>query len=199
MRPSQLEDCEEEDDSKLQRSSHIRKPYPKYVDGDFVEVICNTMESRDLEDPSSFEEAQGVKEWQISMGEEITALIKNETWELVPCPTGVEPVTCKWVYKVKRQLDGSVDWYKARLVAHGFSQRFEIEFDETFSLVAKLTTVLVLIALAASKDWRLWQMDVKNAFIHGEIDKEIFMEQHMVLKANITQSMFVSCEKNFMD
>jgi hypothetical protein len=177
MRPSQLEDCEEKDDSKLQRSSRIRKPYPKYVDGDFVEVICNTMESRDLEEPSSFEEAQGVKEWQISMGEEITTLIKNETWELVPCPTGVQPVTCKWVYKVKRRPDGSVDRYKARLVAHGFSQRYEIDFDETFSLVAKLTTIHVLIALIASKDWRLWQMDVKNAFLHGEIDKEIFMEQ----------------------
>jgi hypothetical protein len=73
MHPSQLEDCEEKDGSKLRTSSCIRKPKPKYVDGDFVEVICNTMESHDLEEASSFEKAQGVKEWQIAMGEEITA------------------------------------------------------------------------------------------------------------------------------
>ena len=89
----------------------------------------------------------------------------------------MQPITCKWVYKVKRRPDGSVDRYKARLVARGFSQKYGIDFDETFSPVAKLTTVHVLITLAASKVWRLWQIDVKNAFLHGGIDKEIYMEQ----------------------
>ena len=70
------------------------------MDGDFVEFIGNIMESHDVEESSSFAEAQRVKKWQIAMDEEITTLIKNETWELVPCPTGVQPITCKWVFKV---------------------------------------------------------------------------------------------------
>jgi len=82
-----------------------------------------------------------------------------------------------WVYKVKRKSDRSIERHKARLVARGFSQKYGVYFDETYSPVAKLTTVKVLISLAASKGWRLWQMDVKNAFLYGDLDKEIYMEQ----------------------
>ena len=86
------------------------------------------------------------------MGEEITALIKNETWKLATCSTGVQPVTCKWVYKVKRWPKRSVNQYKAHLVACGFSQIYMIVFYETYSLVAKIIIGCVLIAFTISKN-----------------------------------------------
>ena len=113
------------------------------------------------------------------MKEEITALEQNQTWELAPKPRDVKPISCKWVYKIKRRTDGSIERFKARLVARRFSQQYGLDYDETFSLVAKLTTIRVLLALAANRDWSLWQMDVKNAFLHGELDREIYMGQPM--------------------
>lgn len=109
------------------------------------------------------------------MKEEITALEQNQTWELVAKPRDVKPISCKWVYKVKARPDGSVEIFKARLVAQRFTQRYELDYDETFSPVAKITTVRVLLALAACKGWRLWQMDVKNAFLQGELDRYIYV------------------------
>ena len=114
-----------------------------------------------------------------TMKEEIDALEQNQTWDLVPKPRDVKPISCKWVYKIKRRPDGSIERYKARLVARGFSQQYELDYDETFSPVAKLTTVRVLLAFAANKVWNLWQMNVKNAFLHGEMDREIYMIQPM--------------------
>ena len=101
----------------------------------------------------------------------------ESTWDLVPRPKDVKPISSKRVYKVKTHADGSVERYKARLVARGFSQQYGLDYDETFSLVAKITTICVIITLATSKSWKLWQMDVKNAFLHGELDREIYMEQ----------------------
>ncbi|KAM2157970.1 hypothetical protein ACFX1X_041960 [Malus domestica] len=117
------------------------------------------------------------------MKEEIDALQQNQTWDIVPKPRDVKPISCKWVYKIKRCPDGSIERYKARLVARGFSQQYGLDYDETFSPVAKLTTVRVLLALAANKDWNLYQMDVKNAFLHGELDREIYMMQPMGFKS----------------
>jgi hypothetical protein len=111
------------------------------------------------------------------MNDEMNALIKNQTWDLVPKPKEVKPITCKWIYKVKCKANGGVDRYKARLVARGFSQKYGEDYDETFSLVAKMTSVRVVISLAAHHEWKLWQLDVKNAFLYGEIDKDIYMEQ----------------------
>ena len=110
------------------------------------------------------------------MEEEIQELKKNQTWDLVPKPKDVKPISCKWVYKVKTRIDGSVGRYKDCLVAQGFSQQYGLDSDEMFSTMAKITIVCVLIALAASKSWKIWQMDVKYAFLHGELDREIYME-----------------------
>ncbi|CAM8988186.1 unnamed protein product [Rhodiola kirilowii] len=111
------------------------------------------------------------------MQEEIKPLKENETWELVPRPIDVKLISYKWIYKVKTRPDVSIERYKARLVAGGFSQEYGVDYDETFSPVSKLTTERVLLALAANKSWKMWQMDVKNAFLHGDLDKEIFMEK----------------------
>lgn len=131
----------------------------------------------DEDESSCYEKAKDSEDWQLAMDEEMKALMKNETWDLVPRTGSVHPITCKWVYKLKRKAAGSIDRFKARLVARGFSQKYGEDFEETFSPVAKMTSVQILISLAASQGWKLWQLDVKNAFLYGELDKHIYMEQ----------------------
>ena len=101
--------------------------------------------------------------------DEMATLDVNETWELVPLPKGKKSIGCKWVYKVNHKSDGSIEIYKARLVTKGYAQTYGIDYEETFSPVAKMETVRAIIAVAASKVWTLHQMDVKNAFLHGEL------------------------------
>ncbi|KAK1413456.1 hypothetical protein QVD17_35229 [Tagetes erecta] len=152
------------------RSGRVSKPNPKYT----VNVaVTENMET----EPENFEEASMKSEWHHAMKEEFEALKRNETWALVPKPSDVKPVSCKWVYKLKHKPDGSVDRYKARLVARGFSQQYGIDYEDTFSPVAKLATIRVILALATSNRWELSQMDVKNAFLYGDLDHTIYMEQ----------------------
>ena len=120
-------------------------------------------------EPTCIEDAVGNMHWEKAMDEEMAALYGNGTWELVPLPTGKKPIGCKWVYKVKHNSDGSVSRYKARLVAKGFAQTHGIDYDETFAPVAKMATVRTIIAVAAAKGWYLHQMDVKNAFLQGDL------------------------------
>ena len=110
------------------------------------------------------------------MNMEMEALEKNKTWELVKLPEGKKLVGCKWVYTVKYKADGSIERYKARLVAKGYTQTYGIDYLETFAPVAKMNTVRLLLSLAANYGWDLQQFDVKNAFLHGELDEEIYME-----------------------
>ena len=118
-------------------------------------------------------EKNGEKQWK----KKIQDLKQNQTWDLVLRPKDVKPISSKWVYKVKTCADGLVERYKACLVAQGSSQQYGLDYDETFSPVAKITIIRVLIALAASKSKKLWQMDVKNTFLDGELDQEVYMEQ----------------------
>ncbi|KAL0294952.1 UNVERIFIED_CONTAM: Retrovirus-related Pol polyprotein from transposon RE2 [Sesamum angustifolium] len=85
-------------------------------------------------------------------------------------------VGCKWVYKIKTQVDGSIDRYEARFIAKGFTQEYGIAYDETFAPVARLTSVRNLIAIAATKQWKLFQMDIKNAFLNGDLSEEVYMQ-----------------------
>jgi hypothetical protein len=116
-------------------------------------------------EPESFEEAAEDTNWRTTMEEEMHMLAENETRDLVDAPKGVKPIGWKWVYKIKYDIDGSINRYKARLVAKGYAQKHGIDYDETFAPVAKMTTVRVLLAVAAAKGWHLHQMDVKNAFL----------------------------------
>ncbi|MCO5569079.1 hypothetical protein L7F22_022786 [Adiantum nelumboides] len=111
------------------------------------------------------------------MNEEMDALYGNETWKLTPLPKGKKPIGCKWVYKVKHNSNGSVSRYKARLVAKGYAQTYGIDYEEMFAPVAKMTTVKVVIAMAVAKGWILHQIDVKNAFLHGDLQEEVYIEQ----------------------
>lgn len=109
----------------------------------------------DVDEPTSYEEASLKKEWRKAMQEEVVALDQNQTWVLVPKPKGVQPISCKWVYILKSRPDGSIERYKALLVARGFSQKGVFDFDEIFSSTVKITTVRVLLTFAKSKSWRL--------------------------------------------
>ena len=107
------------------------------------------------------------------MDEELVALYGNETWDLVPLPKEKKIIGCKWVYKVKHNSDGSISRYKARLVAKGYAQTHGIDYEETFAPIAKMAIVRSVIAVAAAKGWFLHQMDVKNAFLHGDLIEEV--------------------------
>ena len=109
------------------------------------------------------------------MQEEIKSLYANDTWDLVSLPKGRKALPNKWVYKVKK-IEGKPK-YKARLVAKGYAQKEGIDFQEVFSPVVKMTTLRVLFALTAMLNLELYQMDVKIAFLHGDIDEEIYMKQ----------------------
>ncbi|CAM8924814.1 unnamed protein product [Rhodiola kirilowii] len=98
------------------------------------------------------------------MEDEIQALQTNNTWQVIPLPQGKNAVSSKWIFRVKRHSDGTIERYKARLVARGFSQEEGIDYNETFAPVVKMTTVRTVLALAASKNWPLFQLDVNNAF-----------------------------------
>lgn len=110
------------------------------------------------------------------MDQDFHALMKNGTWELVP-PSNHTPIGCKWVFRVKRNPDGTISKYKARLVAKGFLQQHGKDYFDTFSPVAKPVTIHVSLSLALSHNWTLRQLDINNAFLHGTLHEEVFMVQ----------------------
>ncbi|WJZ96545.1 hypothetical protein VitviT2T_015220 [Vitis vinifera] len=130
----------------------------------------------EIQVPHNIQEAFKYPKWKAAVDEEVRALEKNGTWEITDLPRGKKPVGCKWIFTVKYKADGNVDRYKARLVAKGFTQSYGIDYQETFAPVAKLNTVHVLLSLAANLDWSLHQLDVKNAFLNGDLEEEVYMD-----------------------
>ncbi|CAM8936274.1 unnamed protein product [Rhodiola kirilowii] len=110
------------------------------------------------------------------MNKEILALETNHTWLLTELHADKTLMDCKWIYKVKFHSDGSIERYKARLVARGFTQVEGLDYHETFAPVAKMTTVRCLLVIAAAQHWPLHQLDVNNAFLHGSLDEEVYMK-----------------------
>jgi hypothetical protein len=109
------------------------------------------------------------------IAQEIAALRRCGTWDIVPCPPRVHPITCKWVYKVKTHSDGSLECYKARLVAHGFQQEQGHDYDETFAPITHMTTIHTLLVVASIREWSIAQLDVKNVFLNGELSEDVYM------------------------
>ena len=131
-------------------------------------------------EPSCYWEAMKASEsdkWKLTMKEEMDALEKNKTWDLVELPKDIKVVGCKWVYRLKKGIDDKVAKHKARLVAKGYSQKEGIDFHEIFSPVVKLVSIRLVLALVALLDLELEQLDVKTAFLHGDLDEDIYMEQ----------------------
>ncbi|BAB90546.1 putative rice retrotransposon retrofit gag/pol polyprotein [Oryza sativa Japonica Group] len=128
-------------------------------------------------EPQNDKEALGDKNWRDAMETEYNALIKNDTWHLVPYEKGQNIIGCKWVYKVKRKADGTLDRYKTRLIAKGFKQRYGIDYEDTFSPVVKAATIRIILSIAVSRGWSLRQLDVQNDFLHGFLEEEVYMQQ----------------------
>lgn len=128
-------------------------------------------------EPEPFHEALEEPRWKKAMQQEYDALLKNKTWHLVPPHRDRNVIDCKWVYKVKRKADETIDKYKARLVAKGFKQRYDIDYEDTFSPIVKIATVRLVLSVAVLKDWCLRQLDVQNAFLHGILEEEVYMKQ----------------------
>ncbi|CAH9093346.1 unnamed protein product [Cuscuta epithymum] len=126
-------------------------------------------------EPNNFGEAVRDPQWREAMSREIQALERTSTWEIRDLPPGKKAIYCKWVYKIKYKSDGSVERYKARLVVCGNRQVEGIDYGETFAPVAKMVTVRTILAVAASCHWELHQMDVDNAFLHGDLREEVYM------------------------
>ncbi|KAK9182889.1 hypothetical protein WN944_026037 [Citrus x changshan-huyou] len=135
----------------------------------FLAAISNNRE------PKTFKEANSNSIWRQAMHEELQALDENKTWNIVKLPHGKKIVGCRWIYKIKYISDGTIERHKARLVARGFTQTYGEDYKETFAPVAKMNTFRVLVSLAVNENWRLYQMDVKNTFLHGELEEEVYM------------------------
>lgn len=125
-------------------------------------------------EPCTYHEVDGIPVWEDAMSEEFVALQRFGTSEVVPLPAHAVPITCKWVYKIKTKADDSLERCKARLVAQGFKS-YGRNYEETFAPVAHMTTVRTLTAVAAVRSWTISQMDVKNAFLHGDLH-EVYMQ-----------------------
>ena len=142
------------------QSSHlVRYPLP----------LCYSITSDLISEPMNYHSASKYSHWVQAMREEYSALIRNRTWSLVPHPSNRPIIGCRWIDKTKFSPDGQVDRFKARLVAKGYHQEGGIDYHETFSPVIKVTTIRLLLSLAISKNWQIRQLDISNAFLHGDL------------------------------
>ena len=115
--------------------------------------------------------------WKDAMIEELKSIERNKTWNLVDLPSGKHQIGVKWVFKKKLNPDGLVSKHKARLVAKGFLQKQGLDYSEVFALVARTETIRLVVAVACARNWSLFQLDVKSAFLHGPLEEEVYVQQ----------------------
>ena len=119
-------------------------------------------------EPTTYEEPTMVEEYQ--------SIMKNDVWEIVPRPEGKSVVTSRWIYQIKHGADGSIEKYKARFVASGFSQKEGVDYNDTFTPLAQCTSIISIIAIDLAMGWNLYQMDVKTFLLNGIIEEEVYIE-----------------------
>ena len=134
----------------------------------------------EISEPRTFDEAlrsPQAKSWKKATDSEYQSLIDNNTWDVVELPEGREAIGCKWVFKIKYDGEGKIEWFKSRLVAKGYVQKYGVDFEETFSPVVRFGLICTLLALAIQKGMIVHQMDVVTAFLNRDLDEEIYMLQ----------------------
>ena len=178
--------------SPLRRSERGRIPSTRYSESEYILL---TEEG----EPESFQEAvshQDNENWLQAMHDEMDSLEKNHTYELVELPKGKKALKNKWVFKLKKDGSGKVVKYKARLVVKGFLQKKGVDFDEIFSPVVKMASIRIILGLVASLNLELEQMDVKIAFLHGDLHEEIYMEQPEGFKVSEKENLVCKLKKS---
>ncbi|GKA10565.1 retrotransposon protein, putative, ty1-copia subclass [Tanacetum coccineum] len=166
----------QEEDILIRRSEMTRRA---------PNCLCLNVEAEehslgDLNEPTSYKAAMLDAEsnkWIDAMNAEIQSMMDNNVWVLVDLPPGCKTVGSKWIFKKKTDMDGIVHTYKARLVAKGYTQLYGVDYEETFSPVADIRAIRILISIAAYYDYEIWQMDVKTTFLNGYLDEDIYMVQ----------------------
>ena len=131
-------------------------------------------------DPNNYNEAVQDKDttlWQNAMNTEMKFMYSNQVWTLLDAPDGVKTIGCKWIYKKKRGIYGKVKTFKPRLVVKGYTHKKGFDYKEIFSHVAMIKSIMILLSIAAHKDYEIWQMNVKTAFLKGSLDEIIYMVQ----------------------
>ena len=159
----------------LRRSQRNRR---SAISDDYVTYMSEDIDG--IDDPTTFKEAMKSEyssKWLDAMQDEIKSMSTNEVWDLVEIPDGAKKVGCKWVYKTKRDSKGNIERFKARLVAKGFTQREGIDYNETFSPVSSKDSFRIIMALVAHYDLELHQMDVRTAFLNGDLHENVYMAQ----------------------
>ena len=150
------------------------------IDDYAVEAQHVAFKVSEIDEPTTIEEALGgdhSKQWKQAADAEYQSLTENKTWELVKLPEGRKAIGCKWVFRVKYDGKGLVERFKGRLVAQGYSQKYGIDYDETFSPVARFSSIRTLLAFAVEMEMQIHQMDVVTAFLNGDLKEEIYMQQ----------------------
>ena len=181
------------------RSERVKKPVKRYLnytagfrkpeenaktEGDLIDrayqdAVELYMAANQPEDPRTYREAitgPDKEHWDKAMAEEFQSLNDHDVWEVVKRPKGRRTITSKWVYRIKYKSDGSVERYKARLVARGFTQVYGVDYSETYAPVTRLESLRLMLAMAVENNWEARQIDVKTAYLYGELDEEVYME-----------------------
>jgi hypothetical protein len=149
-----------------------RQRIAKSFDDDFIVYLVDDTLTSIIEAYAS----PDADDWKEAVRSEMDSILSNGTWELSELPFGCKPIGCKWVFKKKLRPEGTIDKYKARLVAKGYTQKEGEDFFYTYSPIARMTTIRLLLSLAASYGLIVHQMDVKTTFLNGELDEKIYMD-----------------------